>query len=110
MGVRGDELGLTDASSRVNDGVGSRESMIDARVRGGDGDCLVHRDNPAVKRLGDEAVGERAAAVLGEMFVDFVDDQRRHNDRRFVLEIVAEGGGLRVVGHVLEPAGRIDDE
>jgi len=110
VSVRGDELRLADASSRVNDGVGSRQSMVDARVRGGDGDCLVHRHNSPMQRLGDEAVGERAASVLGEMLVDLVNDQRWHNDGGFVLKVMAERRGFRVVGHVFEPAGRIHDK
>ena len=108
MGVRGDELGLADAGRGVDDGVGAVEAMVEAHVRGCEGDGLVQRDDFAEKCLGGEPVRERPAAMLREVPVDFEDDHRRDEDRGFAFEVMAKGRRLRVFGQVFEPAGGVN--
>jgi len=108
MGVGGDELRLADARGRVDDCVGGREAVIEAGVGGCERDGFVERNNAAMEGLRDEAVGDGAAALPGEVTVDLVEDERGYDHRSFALKIVAERGGLRIFRQILEPPGGID--
>ena len=75
VGVGGDELGVADAGGGVDDGVRSAKAMVEAEVGGGQRHGLVERDHAAEQRLGREAVGQRAPAMLGEVPIDLIEDQ-----------------------------------
>ncbi|HXO92731.1 MAG TPA: hypothetical protein VN825_01260 [Candidatus Acidoferrum sp.] len=92
--VGGDELGVVGAGGGVEKGVGHGEAVIEAGVGGGESGHFVERDDAAVERLREEAIGERLAAVPGELTVDLVDDERGDDDGSLVLQVVSEQRGL----------------
>ena len=87
-------MGVVGARGGVEECVGHGEAVIEAGVGGGESGHLVERDDAAVKRLRKKTIGERLAAVTGELAVDFVDDERRDDDGGFILKIVGERWGL----------------
>jgi len=110
VGVAGHELRVADARGGIDDGVHSREAVVEAGGGGGQGDRLVEWNDFLMHGLRDEAVGHGLTSKLGELFVDLVEHDRGNEHGRFRFDVVPEGGGLRILGEVFEPAGRVHDE
>ena len=89
-------MGVVGAGGGVEEGVGHGEAVIEAGVGGGESGHFVERDDAAVECLREETIGERLAAMAGELAVDLVDDERGNDDGGFVLQIVGEQWGLGV--------------
>jgi hypothetical protein len=102
--VGGDELGVVGEGCGVEKGVGHGEAVIEAGIGGGESGHFVERDDAAVESLREEAIGERLAAVAGELTVDLVDDERGDDDGSLVLQVVSEQRRFRVFGEIFEPA------
>jgi hypothetical protein len=110
VGVRSDQKSLVDARGSVEDRGGAVQAMLDAEVSGSQGHGFVEWHDAMMQRLGHEAIGNAPASMLGEMFVNLEDHQRRNEHGGFRLEVMSESGCLGVFGEVLEPAGRVHDE
>jgi hypothetical protein len=97
-------LGVVGAGCGVEESVGHGEAVIEAGIGGGESGHFVERDDAAVERLRQEAIGERLAAVAGELAIDLIDDEGGNDDGGLVLQVVGEQWGFRVFGKIFEPA------